>query len=352
MNEFVKLKNNIQTNIASWALPKEEIPINIKWHDRIDFDEILIKIPEDLEFREVINVEDYEEIDNLLHVYKIKEVPGVINYFGFVVISKYVFNELKSIREIEISFHKNSSIIYEDILYAKIFRPLLEIVDYPKEIIIDDKTSQKLPLELKYVGFGDIIINITGRIKGRLVTKGKSFLYEIIKRLYESDPLQFDEKSKQITVSAEFLAQTTRDILKILDDIPDDEEEIINEIKQKLASDDNVEKTIGEILLSKIEEIVLGMIVDSIEKNPINNIKLSQSKTSVSTVLQAPIEKLELTINYQDIAGNEYSTRVLQINLDATQRAEKGFIINIPIKIEKWEHEPFLNVREMEIEKV
>lgn len=94
MNEFDKLKNNIQTNIASWALPKEEIPINIKWHDRIDFDEILIKIPEDLEFIEVINVEDYEEIDNLLHVYEIKVVPGVINYFGFVVMSKYIFTEL------------------------------------------------------------------------------------------------------------------------------------------------------------------------------------------------------------------------------------------------------------------
>lgn len=153
-------------------------------------------------------------------------------------------------------------------------------------------------------------------------------------------------------MSAEFLARTTRDILKILDDLSDDEEEMMIEIKHKLVSGDNVEKTLEEILLSKIEDIVLGMIVDLIDKNPINNIKLSQSTTSVSTVLQAPIETLELTINYKDIAGNEYSTRVLHINLDATQISERGLIINIPIKIEKWESEPFLNVREMEIEKV
>lgn len=352
MSEFDKLKNNIQTHIASWALPKEEIPINIKWHDRIDFDEILIKIPEDLEFIDIINVEIYKKTDNLLHIYKINEVKGVINYFGFVVTSKCVFNELKSIRKIEISFHKNSSIIYEDVLYAKIFRPLLEIVNYPRKIIINDETNQELPLELKYIGFGDIIINITGRIGGRIVTKGKSFLYEIIKRLYESDPIQVDKRSKKITVSAEFLSKTTRDILKILDNLTNDDEKIMNEIKQKLDSGDDAENTLEKIMLSKIEEIVLGMIFDLIDKNPINNIKLSQGKTSVSTVLKAPIETLELTINYHDIAGNEYSTMVLQINLDATQKPERGFMINIPIKIEKWEHEPFLNVGEMKNEKV
>ncbi|GAG26141.1 unnamed protein product, partial [marine sediment metagenome] len=259
-------------NSPLWALPKEEIPINIKWRDRIDFDEILIKIHEDLELTEVINVEDYKERDNFLHVYKIKEVDGVINYFGIVVMSKYIFKELKSMRKIEITFHKNSSIIYEEVLYARIFRPLLEIVNYPKVIIINDENPQNIPLDLRYVGFGDITIKIIGEIKGRLVTRGKSFLYEIIKRLYASDSFKFDKKIRKVTVSSDFLARTTIEIIKMFDDVSDDEDEFMNELKRKLTSGDDVNKTLYEILPDKVEEVVLGMIVDLIDKNPTNNI--------------------------------------------------------------------------------
>ncbi|GAG06690.1 unnamed protein product, partial [marine sediment metagenome] len=55
------------------------------------------------------------------------------------------------------------------------------------------------------------------------------------------------------------------------------------------------------------------------------------------------------TITYVDIAGNEYSTRVLSIKLDSTKQTERGLVINLPIKIETWKSDPFLNVMEMEM---
>ena len=135
----------------------------------------------------------------------------------------------------------------------------------------------------------------------------------------------------------------------MFEDISDDEDEFMNNLKFNLTSGDDVNKTLDEILPDKIEEILLGMIVDLIDKNPTNNIKLLESKTSVSTVLKAPVEILHLTITYVDIAGNEYSTKTLSIKLDSKKQTETGLVINLPIKIEKWKSEPFLNVSEMKM---
>lgn len=343
-----KLKPNITSHIVAWALPKEEIPITVRWDDAFEYTKISIFLPEDLEFREILNADVYEQRDSIVEIYKIKEIAGAPFYFGCVVSSNKIYEDLKVSREIKIIFYKDAEILHEMILNARIFRPLLEVLECPREITLDEDIEKELPLVLKFTGFGDIIINIFGRINGKLVTKGKSFLYEVIKRVISMENNK-EEALSEIYVSPEFVVNTTKDILDMLENPPEDILESMEELRDNINGV-KLNETIEDLLQKRIEEVILGMIYDVVNKNPVNNVKLSDGETSVSTYLEAPVETLELFVRYRDVIENEYPEILIPIKLEIKESKKGKTRVNIPIKIERWENTPFKNVRDMKIE--
>lgn len=73
-------------------------------------------------------------------------------------------------------------------LSARIFRPLLKVTDNIKEIELSDgREEYKLPIHLKYIGFGDIRLGIYAEIGGKIVSRGESILYDLLRLLWLSE---------------------------------------------------------------------------------------------------------------------------------------------------------------------
>lgn len=336
-----------KTHIVPWALPNEDIPLRVCWDKILDFDEIIIETPQDMVINEIINIGEGTIHGNVANIYSVKQIEESENYFGCVVSSTIINNELKIERTIKIKIRKGEQILKKLQIKARIFRPKIEIVKSPDVIKFEPGKKQELPLIFKYIGFGDIQIEILGRIGGKLVTKGKSFLYEILNRLVETG-LVNEKKGNHIEISPEFIRKTTHDILEILENPPDDVDDIVRELNISLK-DDMMKSKFEEILHERIQDLVLSMLADSIQKNPVNNIKLAESETSVEAVLTSSIETLELFVQYRDVIDNEYPTIHIPIKIEVDIKPGEKSAINIPISFERWESEPYLNVKEMEI---
>jgi hypothetical protein len=347
------LTQNVEAHIVPWALPRERIPFRVSWKSLI-FDRVEVEVPKDLEIVDVINVDRYELIDNVLRIYGVKQAEGVINYFGVVVASKNIYSELKVSRPIHIRFYNLSEIVYQERLEARIFRPLLEVIEAPSKIIFEEGKKQALPLTMRYIGFGDITITIEGTIKGRLVTRGKTFIFEVLKRLAKVGLITDENVPKElrdkVSVSPEFVRKTTQEILDFLKQPLQSTEldEVIRELRKMLA-EEPVKMALEEILYAKVEDIILSMIIDLFDRHPVENVRLTHGETTIETVLEAPVESIELKIHYSDALNNVYPEITIPIQIEVKTTSGREAIVEMPIKIQRWEHKPFLNVKEMPI---
>ena len=75
----------VDTYVAPWVLPTEEIPAYIKWYEHLVFERIIVTIPEDMEFIEFLNVDKAEIIGNVAEIKEIITTVSLPHYFGFVV---------------------------------------------------------------------------------------------------------------------------------------------------------------------------------------------------------------------------------------------------------------------------
>ena len=160
----------ISTEIPKWALPKEQVSLYIKIHKIDDIKQIIVKIPEYFIVNELINVRVFEKQNNDFIITKIGKLENNQNYFGIVLLSTKYFTKLATKNLIKIIVITNSGT--EEIFYehARIFRPKME-VDIDNEIILSNNQN-KIPLHVKFIGFGDISIRIEAEIGGKIVTKG------------------------------------------------------------------------------------------------------------------------------------------------------------------------------------
>jgi len=342
----------VESHIVAWALPKEEIPFRVTWSGPLEFDRIEVEVPDDMEIKELVNVGRHKIIGKIAEIYEVKQAKDVPNYFGSVVSSKGIYDELKVSKPIHVRFYKLSEIVHQVQLEARIFRPLLEVIEAPDKIVLVEGKRQELPLIMRYIGFGDIKIAIEGTLRGRLVTRGRSFIYELLKRLAKVG-LIVDENTRKelrdrVSISPEFVKKTTQEILGILQQPPEEIEEMVQELRKMLA-EESVKQAIEEILYARVEDMVLSMVIDLLDRHPVDNVRLAYGETAVEAVLQAPVETLELHVHYSDVLNNLYPEISMPIRIESKMSPGKEAMIEIPIKIQRWEHEPFLNVKEMPI---
>ena len=355
---------NIKCNIVPWVLPKENIPISIEWTDEIIFDKIQIKIPNDFEFVEFLNVEEVDIKDNLAIIKRIIKptLTDAPNYFGFLVISTKIYSKLKVAKKISVDFSYNDKIIKSLSLYARIFRPTLVVTDEIDSIeLTEDDEKCKLPIHLKYIGFGDIRLSIMAEIGGRIVSQGESIVYELIKRLWlsenSSDISQgIEDKKRGLSVDPEYIHKISEDLEKKIDsgDISGvfemlDENDIEN--FKIWLSDIKTQEKFSEVVYSRIEDLLLNLLSDLFERHPTKNVKLANSSTKIKAKIEVPIETIKIFLKYTDIIENEYPVVEISIKIVDKRIEKKDAIIEIPITIEKWEEELFMNVAEMELER-
>lgn len=355
--------SEMKASIVPWVLPKEIIPISIEWTNEIIFDEIQIKIPDDFKFVEFLNVEEVNVIKNIAIIKRIikSTLPDSPNYFGFLVNSSEIYDELKIAKKITVDFLHEKNIIKSLNLNARIFRPALVVTDKIDTIELTDEHEEcKLPIHLKYIGFGDIRLSITAEIKGRIVSQGESIVYELIKRLWLSEnssddiKIGIEDENKGFSVGSEYIHQISDNLEKKIDsgDISGvlemiDEQDIEN--FKTWLSDVKTREKFSEAIYSRIEDLLLDLLSDLFERHPTKNVKLANASTKIRAKIEVPWEIIKIYLKYTDTLENEYPTVEIPIKIVDKRTEKKDTIIEIPITIEKWEEEPFMNVAEMEL---
>lgn len=356
-------KVDISGYIVPWALPNEKMPMHVTWSPDVFFDEIHVKVPPDITIDDILNVDEVVLREHEATITRVKPpLEGVPCYFGMVVSAPKIFQELKAARKIEVKFIRKEETFYCLELYGRIFRPSLEM-KCPSEIELTDSLEKnRLPLSLKYVGFGDIELKIEATIGGQIVSVGESIVYELLRRLWLSDIIKKEQsekvanqqqrKHKDLQLEPAYVRRIAHELQEKIDRgvIPTEEidSEAVLELREWLT-DAKTKDRFMEIIYEKTEELLLDLLVDLFKKNPTDNVRLTNTETVIRTKIRAPVTTLTLRLLYTDKMQNEYPPIEKKIQV-RDKRSESGeFIIEIPIRIEKWEDEPFLNVEGMKI---
>jgi len=344
----------VQLHIAPWALPKEDIPIQVRWRSGFDFQTIKIGIPEGFVFVEFVNVDEVRIEDQHAAIERTKISRAERStYFGCII--RYLELPKSTTYEapITITFSDESGINLSTRVNARIFRPQVSFVQAPAAIELSDESSVKsLPLYLRYTGFGDIQLQIEAAIGGAIVSEGSSVAYEILKRLwlsetYEVEDKEHDQKKKVLKVAPHYVRNIAGEVQRILEtgEIPPGvfDKEVLDEIKEWLGST-RVKNTFMDVFYSRIEDLILSLLVDVLESNPATNVKLTDPRARISAEIRTPVEKITLSLKYRDLMGNDYEPVAATVKVVDQRTKGKSASIDIPIVISKWDDNPLLNV--------
>lgn len=349
--------------IAPWALPRENIPINIEWGKDVVFNEIRIEIPDDFRFVDFLNVKKFSIAGNVATISSVIECtfPDAPLYCGFLVSSTEIPDKLKAAKKILVEFLHEDKVIKSLKLYARIFRPVLEVTETVEKIELhDDQEKLEIPINLKYIGFGDIRLKIEAGIGGRIVSHGESIIYELLRRLWLSDVLadegvsEGEEKRKRIHVEQPVLQEFSEQLGKKIESgdisgiIGMIEEGDVEDFKRWL-SDVKTKEKFMEVIYSRIEDLLLGLLTDLLERYPTDSVKLANARTKIKAKIELPVETIKIRLKYTDSIENEYTPVEIQLKIEDKRVEKRKTIIDIPIIIEM-EEEPFKNVAEMKME--
>lgn len=309
-------------------------------------------------------MEEVKILDNSAIINRVikSSLPNTLTYFGFLVSSTGIYDELKVAKKISIEFLHEKKIIKSLNLHARIFRPSLEVTkDIDRIELTDEHEKCKLPIHLKYIGFGDIRLSIKAEVGGKIVSHGESIIYELIRRLWlsENSPdekiIVEDGMKREICIDASYIHKISENLEKKID--CGDVSGVLEMIDQKdsenfkdwLSNVKNREK-FSEVVYSRIEDLLLDMLSDLLDRHPTENVKLANSQTKIRAIIKIPIEVIKIFLKYTDSIENEYPLVEIPIQVEDKRNGKNNTIIEIPITIEKLEEEPFMNVAEMKIE--
>ena len=361
--EIIDREMGITIRIAPWALPKEPIPLYVMWSPSLQFHKILVRIPKGFDIAELLNVESHDiykdkEGSTMVEISEVKTTrrENIPHFFGLVIHlnedpAKIV--NITYIRKVDVAFlDEAGNAIRCFSVFARIFRPLIEVINAPK-IIEVERDEIKIPLHLKYIGFGDILLEIKGEIGGELLSKGDAIAYEVIRRLLQQgiEETRRVKGVSEIHVSPKFVKELTKKVWEILKErrLPptllrtDKEIEILDEITSYIEK--NYEE-FAEMMYSRISEMLVTLLLDLLKRHPVDTVSLADSETNFLTKIEAPITDIKLIIKYKDKRNNEYEV-THNIQIVDKREVRKGIPpILIKVTIDKWDFEPLRNVKD------
>ncbi|MDG3547998.1 hypothetical protein [Methanobacterium formicicum] len=359
-------QSNIKSSIVPWALPREEIPVRIEIPRSVFFDKIRIKIPSDFKFNDFLNVAKVEVTKSTAVIHELIKTKSLETplYFGFIVSSTSIPEKLKISKRIWVELLKKNEVVEQKKLNARIFRPKLEITDINEKIELKDNINDyEMPMDIKYIGFGDIQLKIEGKIedkiKGEIISESETIVNELFKRIWEDSQTELTpssyEKNREINIEDSVIQEL---IDKIEEKIKEDdiegladllsEEEI--ELFKKSFSNPETKNKFLNVVYTRAEDIFIGLLSELFETNPTDNVKLTNSQTNIKVKINSHITSITTHLLYKDSIGNEYPPVKIPIKIVDNRDDRSQTNISMPIRINKWEEEPFMNVAEMDIE--
>lgn len=364
-------QSKLISSIVPWALPGEEIPIRIEIPRDIIFDKIRIKIPSDFKFSDFLNVAEVDYNNNIAEIHDLIKTKSELTplYFGFVISSTTIPEKLKTSKSVEVELLSYNNVIEQVKLNARIFRPKLEITDINERIELSDNIEEyEIPMDIKYVGFGDIKLKIESeiedKIKGKIVSESETIVSELLKRmLLDSQTGRKETKAntekfqnnRKVSIEDDFIQDI---ISKIVETVMEGDfsglTELLSEDEiasfEKLFSDPETKDQFLNVVYTRAEDIFISLLSEVFETHPTDNVKLTNSQTNLKITIDTHITSITTRLLYKDPIGNEYPPIEIPIEIVDNRDDKSQSHINMPIRIKKWEENPFTNVAETDID--
>ncbi len=170
--------------LAPWAIPNENIPLNIIWDAKENIQEITLIKPECLLIKEVFNA-SYTVENDLEIRFNNFESAG---YLSAELVSKEI-ETLEKNCNIVLELKRNGTVIEKINLFTKILRPKLESIFVPDEIrAIKNGCNFEIenPIRLQYEGIGRIFVQVESSENSELSIEIPTEIQEVLSR-FESD---------------------------------------------------------------------------------------------------------------------------------------------------------------------
>ncbi len=341
----------IKEYIAPWALPKEEVPFHLILDQTSRYDEVRLKLPPNILLKDMFNVGEYKQIDDEIFVNSFK----THGFFGCIIAYDDIFEETHVSRIIEINFYYKGKKVHSKSLKANFYRPRLEFVEGPEEIMISDKVEieKLLKFKIRVMGFGRVGIKIEGTTGEQFNVSSEPLFREIVRRIataYRQNNQSESKKSstedtsednggkRPARIDSDWIMERTSEYWDRIQEgqYPEDlGDELLIEFRNWLKDPTNAEK-IREVISVQIEDIILDSLLFYSERFPADKVDLKFGKPSVEIDIVGDI--LKMRYRYWDAHENEYSPLEINVSVDDVRKRKKQ--IDIPVETE-WIIEPY-----------
>jgi hypothetical protein len=327
--------------VAPWVLSKQAIPIHCVWVPEEKLKKIVIIIPSDYHLCDTLNFTQYDFDKTSNSILLSADDLKSNNYLGIVLEHPDLIEGVEKRDKVAINFlDAENKILAESTFYTRIVRPQLELLQFPKEIIVTDETNPRnlINLEILHRGFGtaNLIINVTH--SGADISKIDSIYFDVLRGIFERvltsvdyesldsfDDPDIDEKLVR-KIADEILSSKSVKNLPV--ELSEDQLKQIKEIMKEAKS----REAIYRIVYSSLRSLLLAALLYYDEKHPAEDIKLLDGQ--IAAYLKGRIDELVVKIDYYDSLGNVYPPLEAKIKvIDNRTKKDKSGDLEAPINI-------------------
>ena len=342
-------------------MPREEIPVHVRINKDVTplLKSVKIDLPSCFKLVDTINMADHRTTNKGIIVNRIgKAKKSNFDYFGIVIATRKPFGELKREIPVGIEFEYNDGKKENLVQNVRVFRPLLAFKTIPDSIVLSDANSGsiKIPIGLEFSGFGEISLRAECQIGGKIVSVGTSMLDEIIRRLLNEGAAPVDEGKNKIKVDQSYVEnmtvqlrerfRTDKNIQQMIRErrISRDHADLLYEL-----SDEERERFMNAILFKTVENHLIKIISDMLERNLSNNLQI-ESQTEIRTQIKLPSTNVTVRFFYRDLLENVYGPIEKVVQINDKRKNPSGFDVEIPLELtEVDESKAYKNVEVMQV---
>ncbi len=330
----------INTYIAPWVLPNQAFPIHCVWQPDKNLSKIIVVIPERYEMTETLNFSrhDFDKASNSILIQA--DDLRSNNYFGIILKYPSIIEEVEKRDAVDICFlDLKNELIHKLSLNTRIVRPKLELVSFPKEVMVTDRTNPRnlITLEVLHKGFGMANLNIEVMHSGNDISKNDSLYYKVLEDMFIRILKVYDEESPE-TIDAEeiddeLIKTLANNIFKqpFRENLPFNLDKEQKKQLKKIMKDESRKKLVYRIIYSSLRSLLLSALLYYGERHPVEDIKLVEGRI-VATIKQI-IDELTVRISYYDSFENDYPPLEAKIKVIDKRDVKKLKEFEAPINI-------------------
>jgi len=330
----------INTYIAPWVLPNQVFPIHCVWKPDKDLSKIVVVIPDGYELSDTLNFVQHNFDKNSNSISIDANDLKSNNYFGIILRYVNIIEDVEKRDAVIITFlNPRDEILNTLRLFTRIVRPKLELLDFPKEIVVTDTSNPKdlISLKILHKGFGTANLSIEVIHSGADISKIDSLYFKVMKEIFERVLGLYEEPSEStefVQIDDHLVREIAQNILKqpFPENLPFKlDEEDMKQLKE-LLKDESKKEAVYRIVYSSLRSLLFAALLYYGDRHPVEDIKLIDGK--IVATMKDRIDELTVRIKYYDSFDNEYQPLEAKIRVLDRRGPEKQVEFDVPINIE------------------